>query len=233
MRIIRNERLVRTRRAIGRYVPWMALVALFISLITSFARPERLGVMLASVVLGLALSLVGGQFAERYTGPVAHHEALAKALKGLDDRHLLAQYALPASHVLLDPSGCTVFVVKSQAGQITYEDGRWNHRQRGKGFRRLAGQLSVGVPHVEADQEVHKLQEWLRRQLTDVQVPIQAAIVFVNPKVTVYAAQSPVPAFYGKKVRAWLRGPGLRKRLPAGQYRRLAAAFNASIEGSR
>jgi len=225
MRIIRNERLIRRRRAIGQYVPWLALLVLFTGLIISFAKPEWFLAMLGSIVLGLALSMLGGFFAERYASPIAHHEALTRALKGLDDRNLLVQYVLPATHVLLDPGGCTVFVVKSQGGTIIYEDGRWNHKQKSKVFRQLAGQESLGAPHAEAERQVHKLQEWLTRQLPDAEVPVRAAIVFVSPSVTVNADGSPVPALHSKKLKAWLRGPGRRKPMSKKVYRQVVAAL--------
>lgn len=226
MRIIRNERLIRTRRAIGQTIPWLALLALGAGLVISFTKPEWLGATMASAVLGLVLAMVGGFFAERYASPIAHHDSLVKALKGLDDHHLLLQYVLPVPHVLLDPGGCTVLVVKSQAGEITYEDGRWNHRQQGKVFRQLTGQRGVGLPHVEGEQQAQKLRDWLARRLPDIEVPVAAAIVFVNPKASLRAARSPVPALFGKKIKAWVRGPGHRKPLPTDEYRRLTAVLD-------
>jgi hypothetical protein len=225
MRIIRNERRIRVLSFVGQYTTIAGLLTLLAGLIVSFAKPEWLLPMLVSLVLGIGLSVVGGFFAERYAGPLAHHDALAKVLKGLDDRHVLLQYVLPASHILLEPGGCTVFVVKVQGGQVTCgEAGRWKHRQRGKVFRQFAGQEAVGAPDLEAGHQVRKLEHWLSSRLPDVEVPVRAAIVFVNPKVTLDAAASPVPAFYGKKVKAWLRGPGRLKPLPAAICRRLAEA---------
>jgi len=225
MRIIRNERRIRVLSFIGQYATLAGLLALLASLILSWARPEWLVLMLLSMTLGIILSVVGGFFADRYASPLAHHDALTRALKGLDDQYILLQYVLPASHVLLEPGSCTVFVVKAQGGQVTCEDGRWKHRQRGKFFRQFAGQEAVGAPDLEAGRQVHKLERYLASHLPGVEVPVQAAIVFVNPDVTLDAAASPVPAFYGKKVKAWLRGPGKRKPLPADTHRRLAEAL--------
>jgi len=224
MRIIRNERRIRVSSFIGQYATLAGLLALLAGLIISFAKPELFVPMLASLAVGMSLSVVGGFFADRYIGPLAHHDALVKVLKGMDNQYVLLQYVLPASHILLEPGGCTVFVVKAQGGQVTYDDGRWKHRQRGKFFRQFAGQEAVGVPDLEAQRQVRKLERWLANQLPDAEVPIRATIVFVNPKVTLDASASPVPAFYGKKVKAWLRGPGKLKPLPATVRRRLAEA---------
>jgi hypothetical protein len=224
MRIIRNERRIRVLGGIGQYVPWIALLVLGAGLLISYLRPEWMLAMVVSVAIGVVLSVVGGRFAERYAGPLAHHDALAKTLKGLDDRHVLVQYILPAPHVLLDPGGCTVLVVKSHGGEISFEDGRFRHRQKGRIFRQLAGLEGIGLLHSEAEEQAARVDEWLQRNVEGVAVPIQVAIVFVNPKAKLDAADSPIPALFGKKVKPWLRGPGRRKVLRAETYRRMVGA---------
>ena len=227
MRIIRNERRIRTLRAVGRYVPWAALLVLAAGLIISYVRPEWLLAMVVSVVVGVLLSIVGGRIAERYAGPLAHHDAIAKVLKGLDDRHLLVQYILPAPHVLFDPGGCTVLAVKTHAGDIGFEDGRFKHRLKGRVFRQLAGQEGIGLAHEEASGLAGKVESWLANNVSGVEVPVRAALVFVNDRAKVDAVGSPVPTFYGGRIKAWLRGPGKRKALPTQAYRKLVE----SIEG--
>lgn len=228
MHIIRNERHIRTLSFIGKYATLVGLLALLASLAMSFIRPSWFAPMLVSMALGLILSVVGGYSVDRYVSPLAHHEALAKALKGLDDSYALLQYTLPATHVLLEPGGCTVFIVKAQGGQVTYGNGRWRHRQRGRFFRQFAGQETLGAPHMDARHQVRKMEQWLERHLPDVEVPVRAAIVFVNPDLQLEAADSPVPAFYGKKVKSWLRGPGGLKPLPAPVHRQLAEALGVT-----
>ena len=228
MRIIRNERRISLLGSIGKYATLAGLLTLLASLVISFTKPEWIVPMLVGLMLGFGLSVVGGFFADRYANPLAHHDALARVLKGLDDRYALLQYVLPASHVLLEPGGCTVFVVKAQGGQITYEDGKWKHHQRGKFFRQFAGQEAVGAPDFEAERQAHKLERYLSSHLPDVEAPVRGAIVFVNPDVTLDATDSPVPAFYGKKVKAWLRGPGKRKPLSADAHRQLTEALEVN-----
>jgi hypothetical protein len=223
MHIIRNDRHIRVRSSIGKYMVPAGLLTLLAGLIISFVKQEWIVLTAVSLALGFALSLVGGFFTDRYVGPLAHHDALAKALKGLSDRYVLLQYVLPASHVLLEPGGCTVLVVKTQGGQVTcQEEGRWKHSQRGKLFRQFAGQEAVGIPDSEAERQARKLERWLAGRLPDVEVPVQAGVVFVNPDLALDAAASSVPTFYGKKVKGWLRGSGKLKPLSAAVYRQLA-----------
>jgi hypothetical protein len=230
MRIIRNERHIRVRNLLGRYMPFAGIAVLAAGWLISFRNPESFLSILIALPLGLLFSIIGGFFTERYVGPVAHHDALARALKGLDDSYVLLQYVLPVPQVLLEPGGCTVFVVKVQGGQVIYQDGRWKHRQRGKVFRQFAGQEAVGAPGHEAERQVSKLQRWLSGRLPSVEVPVRAVIVFVHPGVELDAAASPIPAFYGKKVKAWLRGPGKLRSLPDTVYRQLVSTLGVEVE---
>ena len=225
MRIIRNERHVRVFSAIGQYGSLVGLAALLAGLVLSFTKPEWLTLMLASVTVGMLLSVVGGFFADRYAGPLAHHEVLAEALKYLGKRYALLQYLLPAPHVLLEPGGCTVFVVKAQSGQVTYKDGKWKHRQKGKFFRQFAGQEAVGAPDFKAGRQVRKLERWLEKRLPGVEVPVRGVIIFVNPKIELEANDAPLPVLQPKKVKPWLQGPGKLDPLPDAVYTQLAQAL--------
>ena len=218
MRIIRDERRINVLSSVGQYATLGGLLILLVGLVISFVRPTWMLPVMISVGLGFILSMLGGFFADRYAGSMAHHKALAEVLKGLDYRHTLLQYVLPVNHVLVEPGGCTVFVVKSQAGEVVYENGKrgkWKHRQRGKIFRRLVGQAGVGRPDQEAENDVETLRAYLdeRMEAAD-RIPIRGAIVFVNEDVELHADDSPVPAFYRKKVKDWLRGSGDLRPLP-------------------
>jgi hypothetical protein len=117
-------------------------------------------------------------------------------------------------------------VVKSQAGEVICQEAtRWKHNQRFKALRQIGGQEPLGIPDYEAERQVAKLNKWLAKQVPELDVPVRAAIVFVNERVELDAEASPAPAFYGKKIRPWLRGPGRLKSLPQATYDQLAAAM--------
>lgn len=226
MRIVRDERHIRVRSFIGKNAALVGLGALAVGLILSLAQPDQLLIMTICMVVGMVFSIVGGIFADRYAGPLAHHDALSGVLKGLGSQYILVQYMLPVSHVLLEPGGLTALVVRAHGGQVTFqEEGRWKHQHPGKLFRQMTGQPGVGAPDLEAKHQVEKLKGWLADQLPDVDVPVRAVIVFVNPNVQLDAGDSSVPAFYGKKIKAWLRGPGKQAPMPSGVYHQLAAAL--------
>ena len=228
MEIVRNERRINLLRSVGQYASLAGLAILLGGLVVSFVRPMWTAIVIISMTLGFILSVVGGFFADRYAGPLARHQTLAEVLKGLDYRHTLIQYLLPADHVLLEPGGCTCFVVKPQGGTVTYdpEKDRWRHDQRGKFLRQLVGQETLGRPELEGRQQVEKLTDYLREQMDDSsQVPVRGVIVFVNEDVEVQAAEAPLPTFYRKKVKDWLRGPGSLPPLPQDVRQGLAVAL--------
>ena len=236
MRIVRNKRRIEVLTSIGQYGSLGGLIVLLGGLVISFVRPTWMLPVVISMAVGFTLSVIGGFFADRYAGPLAHHTTLAEVLKGLDYRHTLLQYVLPADHVLLEPGGCTVLVVKTHGGEVVYEDGEkghWRHRERGKIFRRLVGQPGVGRPDKEAREEVERLRDYLDERMEDADdVPVRGAIVFVNEDVQVQADESPVPAFYRKKVKDWLRGPGDLPSLSDELQQRLAEALGVEEKGN-
>jgi hypothetical protein len=97
-------------------------------------------------------------------------------------------------------------------------------------FRQMVGQPGVGVPDFEAKHQEEKLKSWLADHLPGVEIPVRAVIVFVNPAVQLDAADSSVPAFYGKKIKAWLRGPGKQALLSSSVYRQLASALGVDAD---
>lgn len=211
MQIIRNERRINLLSSVGQYASLGGLVILLAGMVISFVRPTWMVPLVVSISTGFILSVIGGFFADRYAGSLAHHKALAEVLKGLDYRHTLIQYLLPADHVLVEPGGCTCFVVKAQGGKITYDAKKdhWSHEQRGKFFRRLVGQEGIGRPDRDATEEEAKLERYLRAHMENADpIPVRGVVVFVNEDVQVDAEQAPVPTFYRKKVKDWLRGPG-------------------------
>ncbi len=229
MRIIANERYIKRRAKAGRYLSLAGLFVLLAAFIFSWFQtqapalmPLALGMALA---IGVFLSFIGGFYVERFGGPTAHHKGVREALKGLDNRYTLFQYVLPVPHALLEPGGITVIVVRSQPGDITYADGKWIHRQRGKFFRELAGQERLGRPELDVEAQVEQMKQYLKERLPDVEVPVRGVVLFTNPETHLEVKDPPVPVFFGKKIKSWLRGPGARKSLPAAVRQRVEEAL--------
>jgi hypothetical protein len=170
---------------------------------------------------GFITSMIGGYLGERFVGPLAHHKKVPEALKGLGGDYTLLMYKLPSPFVLVEPSGLTVILVKSQGGEITYDDGKWQHRQKLRFFRRFAGQESIGRPDQQAKVELNQVEKALQKLSSDkkpssddLDIPVRALILFVDPDVQLDVKDSPIPAIRAAKLKSWLRGEGRASNLP-------------------
>jgi len=214
MRVIVDESLVRSRTRIGERALSVGLLLVLVTIILAVLRPEWWPLILILSSAGLSASLVGGYLGERFVGPLAYHKKVPLALKGLDDRYTLLMYKLPSPFVLVEPSGLTVIKVKSQDGNIVYENGAWRHREKWGFLKRFAGQESIGKPEQQAWTEVEQVNKLLKKlPLNDEEIPVRPLILFINPRVQLSADECPVPALRAAKLKSWLRGPGRESAL--------------------
>ncbi len=226
MRLIANEKYITRREVVGRYAgigSILIVIVAFVLLYSQIASPLVTPLALVvALTVGVLLSFIGGYYGERFGGPLAHHLGVRAALKGLGNRFVLFQYVLSVPHVLLGPDGLTVIVVRSQGGEVTYADGRWSHLQRGKFLRGLAGQEKIGRPELEVEHQVERMMRYLEKHLPGVEVPVRGVVLFTNPDVQLDTQDPPLSVFYGKRIRSWLRGSGMRKALPDELWQQLA-----------
>ena len=217
MRIVANEKHINARKKIGERAPFAGLIFLAGSTVLIFLKPEWIWATMALVWVGFLISLMGSYLGERYVGPNAHHTRVPEALKGLDGNYTLLMYRLPAPFVLMEPGGLTVITVRSQAGQIVYdEEGRWRQKQKLGFLRRFAGQESLGRPHRLAEMERDEVVKALKKALPEgVEVPVRSVLLFTASDVTlqVNEEQVPVPALRAAELKRWLRRNPLKPQL--------------------
>jgi hypothetical protein len=210
MEIVANESHINTRRKIGERAPFVGLLLLVI-------RPEWIWATMALVWVGFLVSLIGSYLGERYVGPNAYHKRVPEALKGLGGEYVLLMYRLSSSFVLLEPGGLTVISVKSQAGEVTFEDGRWAHKQHLGILRRFAGQEALGRPDRYAQAEIDAVRRELEKLFPEgyADVPVRGVILFTNPNVVLHIrGDIPVPALRAAELKRWLRRKPLKPTLP-------------------
>lgn len=236
MEVVANESHIKTRRLIGERAPLVGLLLLVVSTVLVFMKPEWIWATMALVWVGFLVSLTGSYLGERYVGPNAHHKRVPEALKGLGSDYTLLVYRLASPFVLVEPGGLTVISVKSQAGEVTYEDGRWLHKQHLGILRRFAGQESLGRPDRLAKAEVEVVKRDLAKQLSEVaaDVPVRGVILFTNPDVILRVDNdaAPVPALRAVEFKRWLRRNPLKPTLSKDITVALSAALDLSEEAS-
>jgi hypothetical protein len=226
MRIIAKESYIKSRVRVGERAPLVGLILLLVATILIWTRPEWWLLTMTLVWAGFITSMIGGYLGERFVGPLAHHKKVPEALKGLGGDYTLLMYELSSPFVLVESSGLTVILVKSQGGEITYEDGKWRHRQKLRFFRRFAGQEGIGRPDQQAQFERKQVKKALKKLTPDtLDIPVRALILFVDPDVQLDAEDSPVPAIRAAKLKSWLRGEGRAVNLPEETQKQLHQAL--------
>jgi hypothetical protein len=158
MRVHLNEGYVKRRSSIGKWASLLGLVVLAGGFFVSLGSPGLFFISFVALAIGFLLSNIGIYYANRYTRLDRPDAVLTQALKGFDDRYVLYQFLLPVSQALLEPSGLTVLVLKPQEGQISYENGKWRHKQGWGRLLRWVGQEGLGKPDLEAEHEAQTLR---------------------------------------------------------------------------
>jgi hypothetical protein len=209
MRLISNASLIKRNAAIGRYASLAGLVVLVGGLVFSIVvppgqRPELQFIPLVTLLFGFLLSNLGIFYSNRWVRPPRPDEALDASLKGLDDRHVLYHYRLPASHVLVAPSGVYVLLPKRQGGTVSFADGKWRHSGHNR-FLAFFGQEGLGNPLAELAGEVSALNKYFEKNLPEAGVPLKGIVVFTNTATSVDADDAPVPVLHTKKLKDYIR----------------------------
>jgi hypothetical protein len=194
MNIITNERLVRRNARIAQVSMLAGLLVLAGGMYISFRVPEQFGLSLVALLVGFTLSQIGIYFSNRWGRKPRPDELLDQALKGLDSHYTIFHYTGPASHLLVGPAGIWVLQPYHQRGTITYSKGRW--RQKGGNiYMKIFAQEGIGRPDVEVSAEVQSVQRFLQEYFPDDDKipPVEAALVFTNPKVEINIPEDESP----------------------------------------
>jgi hypothetical protein len=161
------------------------------------------------------------------------HKKLPEALKGMPDDNILMLYQNRTPFVLLEPGCLTVLTVKSQPGNVVYENGAWKHQLKWGFIRRFAGQETVGRPDRLSEAEVGTLKAYLEKNLPEgITVPVRGLIIFTHPDVHLEAEHTPVPALRAAELKRWLRRNPQYPQLSAEARSAVLRVFNAEQEES-
>ncbi|RMF50899.1 MAG: NERD domain-containing protein [Anaerolineae bacterium] len=233
MKVITNEKLIKRNARIGSTLSLLGLIMLAGGMYISFrdsasTEPQLYNWAFAALIGGFMFSQVGLYFGNRWGRARPVEEILNKALKGIDRNHTLYHYSTPASHVLVGPSGLWVLVTKHQRGKITYEKNRW--KQRGGGlllaYLKLLAQEGIGRPDLEIASETEALKAYLEKKLPPETIPpVQAALVFINPKAELHADEAPIPTVTPKGLKQVIVKESKRRRLSPEAYKAIQKAL--------
>ena len=224
MKVILNEKLVKRQSAIGKWASLIGMGTLLAGLVVSYRWPGLITASFGFLIVGFMLASVGTYNMNRWVKQPRPDQALTRALKGFDNKHLLYHYTLPAAHVLLAPSGLFVFTVKDHHGEIRCEGEKWHQKFNWGRLLLFFGQEGLGNPTREVRGEIERLQHFLDSMLQEADVPIEGLIVFTNPRAKLELIDPAVPVISSNKLKTHLRQLK-NKRISAEQRKELAEIF--------
>ncbi|NPA06495.1 MAG: NERD domain-containing protein [Chloroflexi bacterium] len=230
MRSMLNYKFLKRQLRIAQYTSLLGLLFFGVGIYLTFAKPEAVTFAFVLLILGFLISQVGIYFGNRYGRQPRIDRVLDEALKTIGGDHTLFHYATPASHLIIGPSGLWVLVPKYQRGRIRYHKGRW--RQSGGlvlWYLRIFSQEGLGRPDLEIEDEVKAVRKALEEHLGPeeaAQVPIEAILVFTNPKAELVNVDgAPVPTLKPEDLKAFLQPRLKEKRLSPALVRRIKDAL--------
>lgn len=224
MKVIVNDKLVKRQAAIGKWASLIGMGTLLAGLVVSWRWPHQIMASFGCLILGFMLASVGSYNMNRWVKEPRADQVLTKALKGFDNKHTLYHYTLPATHVLLAPSGLFVFTVKNHYGEIRCEGEKWHHKFHWGRLLLFFGQEGLGNPTREVRADMENLRRFLDSRLPELDVPIEGLIVFTNPRAKLDLIDPAVPVLSSNRLKTYLRQ--LKKnRISAEQRNALAEIF--------
>ena len=235
MQILSNEKLIKTRSAWSQRLMLLGFGLILASAAITFINPSATAFILpayGALFGGFIVFNIGASSATKWRREPRADQALAKALKGLDNRHILYNYLLPAEHVLLTTAGINVFQVRRLPGVIAVNGAKWSSKRSLMSRLRFGAEEQVGDPTRDVEQDVTAMRAYLEKNLPGKDVPINPLILFSFPTVQLTMTDPTVPVLTAKDAKTYLRqATSQGKKLDTPTYVALADLFD-STEGA-
>ncbi len=215
MRVQTNEQAIKTRTTGVQRASIIGIVVLVAAVIVSFrpSIPYYIPVAYSLSLIGLFVVSWSSVMTSKWIGDLRGDQLLAKALKGLGGDYYLYNYHSPVDHLLVSSAGCTVLTLKRVDGQVTCRGEKW---RRPLNFGRVVRALSeeqLGNPTRQAQTHLKAVESWLQKELPDFQVPTNAVIVFVHPKVELQVSDPVIPVTTIGDLKVQLRAQPTERKL--------------------
>jgi len=235
VQIVTNQQFVKNRTRIAKFGTLLGFAGMGVGFVASL-NPEFISVAYVCLIIGLFAFNVGRYNAIRWGSRPREDEVLANALKGLDQKYVLVNYApeLPSGHVLLSPFGLFHIETRHNDGGITCQGDKWSRSRSWFALLRGLSEGQLGNPTRSAQAASGRLSSFLTERFGEEvanQVPVEGVVVFMSPRVDLKVSDAVVPGVTPGDLKACVRAPQGRAKLSPEVYRRLQDAF-ASVNGN-
>jgi hypothetical protein len=212
VQVVTNEARARGELRKGNALLFASMGLFLFGMVQSCqSAPSAEADALATVTLALsaAVLLFSLPLINRWGPRFRQDAALAKALKGLDNRYTLLNFAgggLP-DYLLVGPGGVRVLVARGLAGTVRCRRDRWSRPGALAWLGAFSGD-ALRDPTREATRGIAQVTRRLERTLDADQaaaVPVGASIVFTNPNVRLEIEGCRFPVARGRELRAQIQ----------------------------
>jgi hypothetical protein len=205
MKIVTNNKTIKRNTRIGQIATIASLVILLAGLGMSFQQ-NLLNYSFIALLLGFIISQLGIFYGNRFGRSPRPDEKLTQSLKGLDDKYTIYHYMTPVSHLLVGPAGVWILLPYQQRGTILFDEkkNRWVQKG-GNAYLKIFAQEALGRPDMDVKSGQLDLQNFIKQRAENLTLPVQAALVFTNPKAEVDAANAPSPTITLEKLKDLIR----------------------------
>jgi hypothetical protein len=239
MKLYRNVSEIRKKESLGRRLSLIGLGILFIGLLASFvpswfppptdpavtvSAPVQFlqtywtWISFAALPLGFIFASFGSYFINRFARrrwpgikTIARpDEVLERSMKGFDDKYAYFAWSLPASHVLVGPSGLLVLAVRSDRGKVAVHGDRWREPFSIGRFFTVFAREGVGNPALELEDQIRKLRALIEQAPLPqgekaANIPIEPVAVFLNPEMQITLENPSVAVLRADQLKDYVR----------------------------
>ncbi|MGH2458481.1 MAG: hypothetical protein ACRDIY_06390 [Chloroflexota bacterium] len=239
MQITTNNSFASRRALIGRWSTILGFGVLIVGMYVSLQQPQRptgnsiellLFAPWITLFLGIILLNIGKYHSTRWGTNPRVDRALARGLKGLNDRYHLFNFIseLPAEHVLVTPQGVIVLEPRPFIGEVLHEGDRWRRPINVQGLIQRFADGGIGNPTKEALKSAAAIQSTLRERLGDElggSIMVLPIIVMTNDRVKLQMSDPEVPVIKLVDIRGGIRQLKEGHKLTADVHRQLVRAL--------
>jgi hypothetical protein len=175
------------------------------------------------MAVGLAASMLGIYYANRWVKKPRPEDSLDKALKSLSGQYYLFHYpAFPCDHILLAPSEVVVIETVNLEGVFSYKEGRWREKITiGRALRSIVEER-LGDPIRIAQAAAQLLHHRLIENIAGAEdLPVKSMVVFVHPGAHLELQGADIPVVKVDKLRKHISTKG--KKIDAPVYESVRA----------
>jgi hypothetical protein len=237
MRVYTNNNIIQSRAKWAKRIAPLTMLFLIGGLITNFmsmSQPQYFQPTLILLALGFVFATTSSHLVNRWVREPRADQVLTTTLKKFGNDFVLFNYTVPPPHVLLTPNRLYAIVVKNQDGQTIVNGRRYSRKFTWNRFFRFFADEGLGSPAAEAENRLDKLEKFLRKNLTDEEMPeLKPLILFTHKDAELIVNDSDIPVMRTNELKTYLREQEKNRVISPAQRQKLTQILGGQGEEAK